>query len=201
MPATLTVNLARPITALHVVGPAGVQADTAPDGVAEAINQEPSHTSAEQIAKAQEIEQLQGHLAQSCQLIEAIAAKLGTLYEQTLEQHRSDIAKLAVEIARKILSNQIAQGDYDIQSVVQEALQGAPTRQNVTIRVNPEDLPQCQQLQQDNPDGHFADLSFVPDWSIARADCVVETPKGIVESFVEDHLRRITDALERAQQS
>jgi flagellar biosynthesis/type III secretory pathway protein FliH len=69
------------------------------------------------------------------------------------------------------------------------------------VRINPEDLPRCQQLQQEKPDSQFASLNLVADWSVGRADCLIETPKGIVKSFVEEHLARITEALEKAQQS
>ena len=111
------------------------------------------------------------------------------------------ISMLAVEIARKVLADRVNQGDYDMQPIIEEALKRAPTRQQMTIHVNPADLPLCQQLQQNNPDGHLAELNFTADWSVSRADCLVETPKGIVKSFVEDHLARISEALERAQQS
>ena len=67
------------------------------------------------------------------------------------------------------------------------------------MRVNPQDLPACQKLQQKDAEGPFAGLEFVGDRSIARADCLVETPKGIVKSFVEQHLERIGEALGRVE--
>lgn len=203
MSATLTVNLARPIAALRIVEAADVNGaarnDENPDGGANGW--ETPCESSEPLADAQMNEQCREDMAQSCQLIETIAGKLNDLYDQAVVQHRADIAKLAVEIARKVLADRVGRNDYDVQSVIEEALKCAPTRQELTIRVNPADLPQCQQLQRDNPDGHFAELTFAADWSIDRADCMIETPKGIVKSFVEDHLARIAEALERAQQS
>lgn len=196
MPETLTICLARPVATLRVVGAA---AGHGPTDDAPANHGLPAPPRAE-LQKAQETEPDQQALAQSCRLVENLAGKLNDLCEQSVARHRAEIARLAVEIARKILASRTSQGDYDMQSVIEEALKRTPTRQQIVVRVNPEDLARCQQLQQDNPEGPFAELSFVADWSVARADCLIETPKGIVKSFIEEHLARIAEALEQTQQ-
>ena len=132
-------------------------------------------------------------------LVKNMAEQLGRVHEETVANHRSDIARLAVEIARRILAQRVASGDYDVQSVIEEALKRAPTHQNVVVRVNPQDLPACQKLQQQDAEGPWAALEFVADRSIARADCLVETPKGIIKSFVAQHLERIVEALGRVE--
>ncbi len=204
MPETLTVHLARPIATLQIVAaangnrPAAKVSDCAVDT---ATGQELSSAQKASLQNAQETEQHEQRLAQLCQLVDSIAGKLNDLYDQTIARNQGDIARLAVEIARKILACRISQGNYDIQPVIEEALKRAPARQEIAVRVNPEDLPACQQLQQETPNGQLAELSFVSDWSIARADCLIETPKGIVKSFVEEHLTRIAEALEKAQQT
>jgi len=138
-------------------------------------------------------------LTQLCGLVESLAEQLSRLHEEAIADHRGDIARLAVEIARKILTQRVASGDYDVQAVIEEALKRAPTHQNIIVRVNPQDLPACQKLQQKDAEGPFAALEFVGDRGIARADCLVETPKGIVRSFVEQHLERIGEALGRVE--
>lgn len=138
-------------------------------------------------------------LVQLAGTINTLAARLNDLHQQTVVRHRSDIARLAVEIARKILKQNIDNGQYNIQTIIEETLKRVPTRQKLVVRLNPEDLGTCERFQRENPDSQFAELDFVPDWAVARADCLVETPKGIVKSFVEDHLTRIGEALERAQ--
>jgi flagellar biosynthesis/type III secretory pathway protein FliH len=172
----LTMRLARPIRSVRQIDAPNRSASAAPSE-SEIRNGE-----------AQE-------LAPLCKTLRGMVDKLRKLHDETVASHRSEIAKLAVEIARKILACRTAQGDYDLQGVIEEALKRAPSRQNLVVRVNPEDLAPCQQLVQNNPDGPLAGLEFTADWSIARADCVVETPKGIVKSFVEEHLERISEAL------
>ena len=194
MPETLTISLVRPVAAFRVVNEAGHNGVAGGESGASA-----PPTGAGQLQKLREIEQHEQSLRQSCGAIDSIIDKLNDLYQNTVAQNRSDIAKLAVEIARKILNWKTDAGDYDIHTTVEEALKRAPTRQELVVRVNPEDLPRCQQLQQENPDSQFAELNLVADWGVARADCLIETPKGIVRSFIEEHLGRIAEALEKAQ--
>jgi flagellar biosynthesis/type III secretory pathway protein FliH len=182
MPETLTIHLARPITAACLAD--------APGPSTQPMTGESAIRNSE--GRSQEFDPL-------CGLVKSLADKLSRLYEETIANHHSEIARLAVEIARRILAQRVANDDYDIQLVVEEALKRAPTHQNVVVRVNPQDLTACQKLQQDNTDGPLAQLEFVADRSIARADCLVETPKGIVKSFVEQHLERIGEALMKVE--
>jgi flagellar biosynthesis/type III secretory pathway protein FliH len=185
MPETLTIHLARPIAAVCMAeGPGPSTHPTT--GEPEIHN--PQSTLRRSEGRSRELDQL-------CALVTSLADKLNRLYEETIANHRSEIARLAVEISRRILAQRVANSDYDILAVVEEALKRAPTRQNVVVQVNPQDLPACQRLQQDDADGPLAQLEFVAEESIARADCLVETPKGIVQSFVEQHLERISEAL------
>jgi flagellar biosynthesis/type III secretory pathway protein FliH len=146
-----------------------------------------------------EIGQQKAHLDQLCQAVNSIAGGLSRLHQETLAHNRTEIARLAVEIARKILRCKVDKGEYDMQGIVEEALKLAPTQQNIVIRVNPDDVPLCQQLQRENPAGPFTELEFTPDWSIGRGECLVETPKGIVKSFLEEHLEHIAEALQKVE--
>jgi flagellar biosynthesis/type III secretory pathway protein FliH len=191
MPDLPTVHLAKPIRTATVLD-ALDQGRSVP-GV------DTSAVTAQQRPALDESRGQQAHLATLCQIVGKAAEELGRLQEETLTHNRSEIAKLAVEIARKITMCQVEQGDYDLQAIVEEALSRAPARQNIVIHVNPEDLPRCQQLQKESADGPFSELEFTADWSVARAECLVETPKGIVKSFVQERLERIGEALQNVE--
>ena len=203
MPETLTIHLAGPIAAVAastVISAPGTPEQESREAEGQAMQEQlAAALEAAQHEKLREIEAQKAELARSCETVGAIATRLEKLYQDTLAQNRADIARLAVEIARKILMHKTSQRDYDIQAIVEEALKRAPSRQEITIRLNPEDLPQCQQLQHAHPDSPLAEVSFVADWSIAGADCLVETPKGVVKSFVEEHLERIGEALAKVK--
>ncbi len=203
MPPMLSITLAQRIAAVRVFNAAaGACAGPSPtegqEGQATTERIE-SVIQAERTRMAAELERQKGRFSQSCQTVDAIAANLDKLYQDTMANHRADIVKLAVEIARKILKHKVSQGEYDIQAIVEEALKRAPTRQEIVIRLNPEDLPSCQRYQQENPGNSFAELVFTADWSIGRGECLVETPKGIVRSFIEEHLGHISEALQKVE--
>jgi flagellar biosynthesis/type III secretory pathway protein FliH len=203
MPEPMTIQLARPIAGVRVLGTTGrAYADPASmednDGQAAAERIE-SAIQAERARMAAELERQKNRFSQSCQTVDALAANLEKLYQETMANNRADIVKLAVEIARKILKHKVSQGDYDIQAIVEESLKRAPTRQDIVIRLNPEDLGPCQRYQQENPGNPFAELAFTADWSIGRGECLVETPKGIVKSFIEEHLEHISEALQKVE--
>ncbi len=189
MPETLTIHLAHPIAAVDLA-----------DAVEEAVPVQGDELGIRNPPSAiRNPDGREQELGQLCAVVKSLADQLGRLHEETVANHRSDIARLAVEIARRILSQRVTSGDYDVQTVIEEALKRAPTHQNVVVRVNPQDLPACQRLQQQDAEGPFDALEFVADRSIARADCLIETPKGIIKSFVEQHLERIGEALGRVE--
>ena len=51
----------------------------------------------------------------------------------------------------------------------------------------------------EKPDGDLADVKFISDPKIGRAECLLESPKGIVESLINEHLDRISKALKKAE--
>jgi len=175
-----TVKLAGPIESVKVIQPAGaIEAMTVEEGM------------------LAELESQKQQYAEATQTLEALAAKMQVVYDKAIVDHRQAIAKLAVEIARKILAQKVKEGDYKIETIIQESLNNAPTRQDVVVRLNPQDLARLQQTQQQG-EAAFAGIKFAADPDIGPAQCVVETPKGKVESLIESHLEQVARALSKA---
>ncbi len=170
MPA---VQLARPIETLKVIQTPTIVVDVPVSGTDGLEGQK------------QQYEQL-------LQTLETLAANLQLVYEKAIVEHRQGIAKLAVEIARKILVQKAKDGDYEIESIIAEALNNAPARQDIVVRLNPQDLACYQQA-----DKNFAGVKFVADPGIGPAQCVVETPKGKVESLIDEHLEQVAMVLSK----
>lgn len=138
------------------------------------------------------------NLTKVYQALQNAVDRVNEFQKNMFERSKEQIAKLSVEIARKILMQKVQKGDYEIESIIEEALKNAPTRQDVVVHLNPEDLVQYQKAQQDDATGTLADIKFVADSNVGRAECVVESPKGIIESLINEHLERIGKALEKA---
>jgi flagellar biosynthesis/type III secretory pathway protein FliH len=128
-------------------------------------------------------------------VLDAAASELKHLQKNIIKDHKGQIAKLAVEIARKILIQEIKEGDYKIEAIIQEALDNVPTLQDVVVHLNPEDFAQCQISEAESQEEIFKDVKLVPDPNVGKAECLIETPKGVIESVIEEHLDNIVKAL------
>jgi len=182
MSRTVTIRLEKSIASAKLRNGAGGDATTA---------------SAE--AKQAELLGLQKEsLAQVCQALQDAVNKVNEFQENLFKEHKEQIAKLSVEIARKILVQKVQEKDYAIEPIIEEALKSAPTRQNVVVHLNPEDLVECQKVQQD-ASSTLADVKLISDPNIGRAECLLETPKGIIESLIDERLERIGKALETVE--
>ena len=177
----LTINLTKPIKSAKILD------DYNPD-----VHRDSGLDTRQQSRKEAEIAQL-------CQTLNCLLGEVNRFYDEALAKNKEEIAKLSVEIANKILMQKVQKGDYQIESIVKEALQKAPTRQDVVVHLNPEDLT-CLNV---NPDVHrdsaLANIKFVADPSVGRAECLLETPKGIIKSFIDEHMERISEALKKVE--
>jgi flagellar biosynthesis/type III secretory pathway protein FliH len=135
------------------------------------------------------------NLAFLFQALDAAASQLKHLQENIIKEHKEHIAKLAVEIARKVLMQEIKESDYKIEAIIQKALDHVPTPRDVVVHLNPEDFAQCQISEAENDKENFKDVKLVPDPNVGKAECLVETPKGVIESVIEEHLDNISKAL------
>jgi flagellar biosynthesis/type III secretory pathway protein FliH len=192
MSQILTVNLNKPIISAKFMDDAegnGIQL-SGPE-------MEDSKADNVQVLK-QDLDAQKAVFSQACQTLNGVIAKLNQFCDKLYVEHREEIARLSVEIARKILMQKVENGDYEIESIIKEALKNAPSSQDVIVHLNPEDLEKCQKAQQDGPGGVLAGIKLIPDPNIGRAECLFESPKGIIKSLIDDNLERIGKALEKA---
>jgi len=184
MADTFTISLTRQIDSARILDDYGKK-NSAPG--------------ADQHQLTQGLETEKSLLGGVCRTLQSVVAKLNQFYDEIFAGHKEEIAGLSVEIARKVLVQKVQQGDYEIESIVKEAIKNAPTPQDVVIHLNPEDLAECQKAQQDEADDVFAGIKFIADSNIGRAECLLESPKGIIKSLIDEHLERIGKALEKAE--
>jgi flagellar biosynthesis/type III secretory pathway protein FliH len=147
---------------------------------------------------AQEDERFQkAAVSQAAAALNNAALKLRQFYDDAFVRYKEDIAKLSVEIARRVLAVKIRNGDYKIEEIIKDALAGMPAGQALEIHLNPADLEQCKNTiegQLSCPAGY----TVVPDANIGRAECMIKGAKGITESFIDVHLEKISESLMKA---
>ena len=185
----MKLNFAKPIKSVRIQDDYGIAANLSePHGIGSSAN-------IEQV-KDSKTEKMSFNEARST--LQGVIDKLNELYDSIFAGQREEIARLSVEIARKILMQKVEDGNYEIESIVKEALKNAPTHEDLVVHLNPQDLAQCQKAQQEGATGPLAGIKFVADSNIGRAECLLETGKGIVKSLIDEHLERIGKALEKA---
>lgn len=134
----------------------------------------------------------QGREAAAAVLVAAEAARA-----RLQNDAEADIARLALQIARKVVAGELAQNDAAIGRIVAQALQSARLGRAVVVRIHPEDAPG---LQERFPSllaaaGRSEGLVLRPDPALARGDCVIESELGTIDARLETQLAAIERAL------
>lgn len=185
MSGMITINLSRPITSV------GVLDDHCRPSTDEHVEvQGPVGQ-----VSAQELDAQKDVFIRACRTLNGVVDKLNEFCEKMFAGHKEEIAHLSVEIARKILMHKVENGDYEIEGIVKGALDSVPGRQDVKVHLHPDDVAQCQKAQEAEPKGALAGVMLVSDSNIGRAECLLESPKGIVKSVIDENLDRIARAL------
>ena len=114
-----------------------------------------------------------------------------------LNDHKDVIARLAVEIASKIIFKEIEAERYDITKVIEQGLSKISDAQSITIKLNPADHDICVKASTE-PGSLLNGISFGSEPNISRGECLIETDKGIVEYYHDDALKNIAAAIGNA---
>lgn len=152
----------------------------------------------ELLAAKQLLAMQQQHLAELGAVMEAINSKLSDSYEKFINGHNEEIAKLSVEIARRILASKIDQNDYRIEGVIKQTLSEMPNQNDIEIHLNPLDLEILRQLIDDDAQHPLALHTMVADLNIGKAECEIIGPRGKVRSMINQKLEHIEELLKKA---
>jgi len=180
MPALPVVHLAMPIRAVSIVTDASGRS-----------------AAAARPAEAPAETELQQQLYQeACRTLETVSARLNELYRELFSSHHEAIARLSVEIARKVLMRTVRDGDYEMETMIKDALKHVPESSDTVVRLHPQDLAAIQTLSEAGSTT-FSTVAFVADPAVGQAECVVENSKGIIKLLMDDRLEQIGKALEK----
>ncbi len=193
MADTFTVNLDRPVES------AGILHDHEVDVASSAAVAMNPADDAGRVRLMEDLQTQKNLYGEICRALEGAAGKLNRFHDEAVAGHKAEIAGLSVEIARKILTQKVTDGDYEIEAIVREALANAPAHEDIVMHVNPQDLAACQKAWQDEGSGAPSGVKFVADQNMGRAECVLESPKGIIKSLIDEHLEQISKALKKVE--
>ncbi|MDA8233846.1 MAG: FliH/SctL family protein [Clostridia bacterium] len=117
--------------------------------------------------------------------------------ERIIQSSEKEILELALEVARKVIHDEVKATPEVIGRVVKEALGQAADREEITIKVNSDDLDYVLFIQDSLVAGlsGIKKLKVVADPHVTRGGCVIETVCGNVDARIERQLAEIEEAL------
>jgi flagellar assembly protein FliH len=158
------------------------------DGLASA--QQLIGTRAAEIAARQTQESLRTALP----AFQTLARSIEIERDRWITHWESAAVELSARIAEKILRHELSRQPELAVGIIQEALQLAAGQPQVKLRVHPADIEVLHECGRDAVSRLAAvgDAELVPDETITRGGCLIETRHGVIDARLETQLERIT---------
>ncbi|MEO0878566.1 MAG: FliH/SctL family protein [Pseudomonadota bacterium] len=133
----------------------------------------------------------EGERAAAAAMVEAVA-RVEADYAVHCASARDGAARLAVEIVRKLLGDMAS--DEKIAALAAKAAQEVGAEDAVTVRVAPANVKVTTRRLSALP----VAVTVEADASLSKEDCVLETPRTIVDASLEAQLTALTSAFEKS---
>lgn len=159
------------------------------------VNGRPADKTRQNTASNEALTQQLKKAASLCAALQNAVSQTEQLSKDIFVSHREQIVRLSIEIAARILARDVHQRNYDIESIVLQALQNFPAAQRMTIRLHPDDLAVWQDAVKKETLPSVENVLCIGDPSLQKAECVVETDQGVVEYLIEEQLKQVSAAL------
>ncbi len=135
------------------------------------------------------------------QAVNTFLQQLHAEFEAYLRLVEQEMLALTLEIARKIVRDELRQHPEHVLGVIRDTLRRVQGFGQVRVRVNPLDLELARQNRAhlmaviDSLDG----LEIVEDRRVEPGGCIVETPQGIYDARIGTQFEEIERAIEDSQ--
>jgi flagellar assembly protein FliH len=131
-------------------------------------------------------------------LVDAILTERQRLWQQMEPQ----VIDLVLEIARKVLREEIQARREVTLSIIRHALRRVADTEQVRIRVHPDDLQIAREHREDFLaicDG-VRQIEIVDDQRVSGG-CIIETPSGTIDASLRTQMQSVEKALREAEQT
>jgi flagellar assembly protein FliH len=122
------------------------------------------------------------------------------LRAEMLKQVEPKVVALALSVAEKMIGEQLAVAPEFILTSVKEGLAQISETGEILVRLHPEDIPVCKTYHSDLQSGlrEHSTLSFIPDASLEKGSCRIETNGAVVECLIGERLAELRKMLAEA---
>jgi flagellar assembly protein FliH len=130
---------------------------------------------------------------QTLQAMASIVKETVKLKKSILENAEQQIIQLSLAIAEKVIHLEVTTNREVIRSVLKDAIKNIGDRENMKIRVNPQDFHFMLEIKSDFLHGFdgIKNIVFEEDESILRGGAVIETLCGEVDARLDQQYNEI----------
>ncbi len=123
----------------------------------------------------------------------ALAEKMVSSYNEVIKKAEASLVKLAVKIAEKVIKDESSSRQEVLENMVRDGISRLQEKTNIKVRVNPEQLSFLKDKREEFLSS-FEDIKgfeIVPDDTVSKGGCVVETPTGSVDLRIDKQVEEI----------
>ncbi len=138
-------------------------------------------------------------MGESMRALEKAVAQWDLILEDRKGEIASEVVRLALAVARKILQREVSLDKALVLNVVKAALAKARVREDVIIRVNPMDMESISEAKAEllRELEEVRSIRVEADESVERGGALVECSMGELDLRLERQFREIEQAFER----
>jgi flagellar assembly protein FliH len=134
---------------------------------------------------------------QSVQAVSALIHELSGLKNNILEAAEEQILQLVLAITQKVIHMETTMNRDVIQNVLRAAMKSIVDRENMKVRVHPQDFQYMLEIKSDflqSFDG-IKNIVFEEDMSILRGGAIIETMFGEVDARLDHQYNEIKSSM------
>jgi len=121
-------------------------------------------------------------------------------YKQTLDGMESDIIDMILDIAKKVVGNEIQTNRNVVLELVKEAFDRCTNREKMILKVSSEDYNYVVENKEEilSAVEGIEDFDIKEDSSMKPGSCIVETPFGSVDTGIDTKISKIEETFMQA---
>jgi flagellar assembly protein FliH len=134
---------------------------------------------------------------QTLQTMSVIVKEMSALKKNTLDGMEEEIVQLSLAVAEKVIHLEATTNREVIRGVLKEAIKSIGDRENMKIRLHPQDFHFMMEIKNDflqSFDG-IRNVTFEEDESIQRGGAIIETVCGEVDARLDQQYNEIKAAM------
>lgn len=134
-------------------------------------------------------QEAQSVIEEAAEIREFLDIRKEQLYKEAEEQ----VMQLVLDIARKVIGDELKQNDEIILSLINQGLQKCAFKKKLVLKVSADDYDFvsgnkeriCMLVE------GISDIDIVSDLSLSPGSCIIETPSGEINSSIDVQLKEI----------